>query len=86
MGQTFFNSLLYHCIIGKNGTFFPTVNLTVGLRAPVTNILEEIDPKTSVKIIGCFIQGNTGKNLCSKFEDKVRHFYVESARTQIGLH
>lgn len=69
MGQTFFNSLLYHCIIGKNGTFFPTVNLTVGLRAPVTNILEEIDPKTGVKIIGFFIHGITGRNFCSKFGD-----------------
>lgn len=82
MNQTFFNSLVYHFIIGKNGKFCPTVLL----RAPVTNILEEIDPKTVVKIIGFFIQGITGRNICSKFGDKVGNLYLEGARTQIGLH
>lgn len=84
MGQTFCNSLLYHLIIGKNGTFFATVGLL--LRAPVTNILEEIHPKTGVKIIGFFIQGIPGRNFCSKFGDKVgNNFYLESARTQVRL-
>lgn len=82
MGKTFFNSLLYRLIIGKNGKFCPTVLL----RSPVTKTLEEVDPKTGVKIIGFFIQGITGKNFCSKFGDKVGNFYLESARTQIGLH
>lgn len=82
MGWTFFNSLLYHCIIGNNGTFSPTVLL----RASVTNVLEEIHPKTGVKIIGFFIQGITGRNCCSKFGDKVGNFYLESAHIQIGLH